>query len=281
MKSVKFLIKNNIFKSDTLTIGRKTRSLGTRTKKRRRSVAEETLTRIYLIFMNFFTDSFLSALVLIKECDPDFLFIVATSLKVSICSTLIASSFGVPLGFCISINKFKGKRLVITLLNTLLSLPTVVIGLFVYAFISRRGIFGSLDLLYTQKAIIIGQIILIIPVITTFTISAISRIDGRYRKTAMTLGANGFQIICVLLREAKFGIISAIVGGFGRVISEIGISMMLGGNAKGFTRTMTTAMALEYDKGEFILAIALGIILMGISLMVNILINFFQGKLID
>jgi tungstate transport system permease protein len=160
----------------------------------------------------------------------------------------------------------------------MLALPTVVIGLFVYAFVSRRGIFGFLDLLYTQKAMIIGQVILIVPIVTTFTISAISRIDTRYRKTAMTLGANRIQTAMVLLHEARFGIVSAVVGGFGRVISEIGISMMLGGNAKGFTRTMTTAMALEYDKGEFVLAVALGIILMSISLGINILMNYFQGK---
>ncbi|MBW1940777.1 MAG: ABC transporter permease, partial [Deltaproteobacteria bacterium] len=167
---------------------------------------------------------------------------------------------------------------VITVLNTLMALPTVGIGLFTYTFISRRGIFGAFDLLYTQKAIIIGQIFLILPIVATFTISAISRIDSRYRLTALTLGANRLQTAMVILREARFGIIAAVVAAFGRVISEIGISMMLGGNAKGFTRTMTTAMALEYDKGEFVLAVALGIILMSISLTMNILLNYFQGK---
>lgn len=191
----------------------------------------------------------------------------------------MASLAGVPLGFIISVSEFWGKRAVITLLNTMLALPTVVIGLFVYSFISRRGILGVLGLLYTQKAIIIGQVILIVPIITTFTIAAISRIDKRYSQTAMTLGADRFMTALVLLREARFGIVSAVIGGFGRVISEIGISMMLGGNAKGFTRTMTTAMALEYDKGEFILSIALGIILMGLCLGINVLAGYFQGKL--
>ena len=169
-------------------------------------------------------------------------------------------------------------RIIITILNTLLSLPTVVIGLFVYAFISRRAVFGPLDLLYTQKAIIIGQIILIIPIITAFTIAAISRIDDRYRKTAMTLGANKIQTALVIFKEARFGIIAAIIAAFGRVISEVGISMMLGGNIKGFTRTMTTAMALEYDKGSFTLAIALGLVLMALSFSMNLLLNFFQGR---
>ena len=168
--------------------------------------------------------------------------------------------------------------MIITVLNTLLALPTVVIGLFVYSFVSRRGVFGPLDLLYTQKAIIIGQIILIVPVVAAFTIAAISRIDERYRKAAMTLGANRLQTAWILFREARFGIVAAVIAAFGRVISEVGISMMLGGNIKGFTRTMTTAMALEYDKGAFTLAVALGIILLGLSFGMNLLFHFFQGR---
>lgn len=232
-----------------------------------------------LHFMEFFRDSIVSALMMMMRLDPDLLNIVGVSLNVSIAATLVSSVIGVPLGIVVAVNRFRGKRMVITVLNTLLALPTVVIGLFVYALISRKGIFGILGLLYTQKAIVIGQIILIVPIITTFTISAISRIDRRYRMTAMTLGADRFQTLAVLLMEARFGIVSAVVGGFGRVISEIGISMMLGGNARGFTRTMTTAMALEYDKGEFVLAIALGMILMSISLFINVLLNYFQGRM--
>ena len=228
--------------------------------------------------MGFFTDSLISASRLIFTLDNELLMIVGVSLKVSLTSTVIAGFIGVPAAFLISIKNIPFKRSIITVLNTLLALPTVVIGLFVYAFISRRGIFGTFDLLYTQKAIIIGQIILIIPIIATFTISAISRIDARYRKTAMTLGANQFQTAIVILKEARYGITAAIVAAFGRVISEIGISMMLGGNIHGFTRTMTTAMALQYDKGEFILAVALGVILLSISLCVNIMLNYFQGK---
>ncbi len=228
--------------------------------------------------MDFLSDSFFSALILAVSFDAELLSIVGVSLKVSSSSTMLASMMGIPLGFIIAFEKFKGKQMVITCLNTLLALPTVVIGLFVYALISRRGIFGPFDLLYTQNAIIIGQTILIIPVVTTFTIAAISRIDERYRKTAMTLGANRFQVAGVILREARFGIVAAVIASFGRVISEVGISMMLGGNAKGFTRTMTTAMALEYDKGEFTLAIALGIILLSLSFGMNLLFNFFQGR---
>lgn len=229
--------------------------------------------------MDLLVDSFFSAILLVVSLDPEMVEIVLVSLRVSATSTLLAALIGLPLGFFIAIETFPGKRLVITCLNTLLALPTVVVGLFVYAFISRKGILGMFDLLYTQKAMIIGQTILIIPLVTTFTISAVSRIDERYRKTAMTLGANWWQTAGVIIREARFGIVAAIIAAYGRVIAEVGISMMLGGNAKGFTRTMTTAMALEYDKGIFILAVALGIILLAISFGMNLLFHFFQGRI--
>jgi tungstate transport system permease protein len=228
--------------------------------------------------MDLLADSFFSALLLVASFDPEIVSIVAVSLKVSGTSTVIASLMGIPLGFFIAFETFPGKRMAITCLNTLLALPTVVIGLFVYAFISRQGILGPLDLLYTQKAMIIGQTILILPIVATFTIAAISRIDERYRKTAITLGANRRQTAFVIFREARFGIVAAVIAAFGRVIAEVGISMMLGGNARGFTRTMTTAMALEYDKGQFALAVALGIILLGLSFTINLMFHFFQGR---
>jgi len=228
--------------------------------------------------MDLLVDSFISAILLVISMDAEMIAIVGVSLKVSCTSTFFAALIGVPVGFAIAFGEFSGKHMVITVLNTLLALPTVVIGLFVYAFVSRRGIFGPLDLLYTQNAIIIGQIILIVPVVAAFTIAAISRIDERYRKAAMTLGANRLQTAWVLFREARFGIVAAVIAAFGRVISEVGISMMLGGNIKGFTRTMTTAMALEYDKGAFTLAVALGIILLGLSFGMNLLFHFFQGR---
>ena len=228
--------------------------------------------------MDLLLDSFISAIVLLKSLDAELYAIVLVSLKVACSSTLVASFIGIPAGFAIAFKEFPGKRTIITILNTLLALPTVVVGLFVYTFISRRGIFGPLDLLYTQKAIIIGQVILIIPIVTTFTIAAISHIDDRYRRTAMTLGATTLQTAVVIFREGRFGIMAAVIASFGRVIAEVGISMMLGGNAKGFTRTMTTAMALEYDKGEFILAVALGVILLTISFTVNLFFNYLQGR---
>jgi len=228
--------------------------------------------------MGFFVDSFLSAVLLLWSLDPEVYFIIYVSLKVSLSSTIVASLMGVPAAFLIAFNEFRGKRAVITVLNSLLALPTVVVGLFVYAFISRKGILGFLDLLYTQTAMAVGQTILVLPIVITLTIAAINRIDERYHKTAMTLGATPFQTALVVFREARFGIFAAIIAAFGRVIAEIGVAMMLGGNAKGFTRTMTTAMALEYDKGEFILAVALGIVLLLISFTMNIFLNYLQGR---
>ena len=228
--------------------------------------------------MDLLFDSIRSAFLLLLSGDPQLLEIVGVSLKVSFSSTLIASVISIPCAFIIAYSVFPGKRLLLTCLNTLLALPTVVIGLFVYSFISRRGLFGPLELLYTQKAIVIGQVILIVPVIMTLTIAAVSRIDDRFRLTALTLGANRYQMARVILEEARYGIFAAVIAAFGRVIAEVGISMMLGGNARGFTRTMTTAMALEYDKGEFVLAVALGLTLMTFAFIINMLFHFFQGR---
>ena len=228
--------------------------------------------------MELLIDSLLSAILLLLNLGQETLFIVWVSLKVSGISTLIASLAGIPAGLIIAQAVFAGKRLVLTILNTLLALPTVVIGLLVYAFISRRGTFGALGLLYTQEAMIVGQVILIVPLVTTLTIAAVNRLDERYRLSALTLGADRLQTALVIFKEARFGIVAAVVAAFGRVIAEVGIGMMLGGNAKGFTRTMTTAMALEYDKGEYVLAVALGIVLMLIAFGVNMLFHFFQGR---
>jgi len=228
--------------------------------------------------MELLLDSLHSAVLLLIQFDPELLFIIWVSLKVSSLSTITAAIIGIPAGLLLAQAVFPGKHFVLTCLNTLLALPTVVIGLVVYAFISRRGTFGSLGLLYTQEAIIIGQVILIVPLVTCLTIAAVSKLDERYRMSAMTLGADRIQTALVIFKEARFGIVAAVVAAFGRVIAEVGIGMMLGGNAKGFTRTMTTAMALEYDKGEYVLAVALGIVLMSIAFGVNMLFHFIQGR---
>ncbi len=228
--------------------------------------------------MDFFTQSISEAARMLFSLDPELYFIVYVSLRVSLLSTLIASALGIPLGFFIAVRRFRGKRAVIIVLNTLLALPTVVIGLFVYVLLSRQGALGHLGLLYTPGAIVVGQVILILPWVASFTLGAVSRIDERYRRTALTLGASPFRASLAVIREARFGILGAVIAAFGRVIAEIGIAMMLGGNIKGFTRTMTTAMALEHNKGEFVLAVALGMVLLVISLAMNILLQLVQGR---
>lgn len=223
-------------------------------------------------------DSFISGFAMILGGDPELWTIVFLSLRCTGLACLCASVIGIPLAFALTNYTFTGKRGVILLLNTLQALPTTVVGLFLYVFISRRGIFGAYDLLYTPWAITIGQFILILPLVTMFVLAALSRLDVRYRQTALTLGASEWQAAVAVIREARFAIVAALCAAFGRGIAEVGVSMMLGGNIKGFTRTMTTAMALEYDKGEFTLALALGVVLLSVSFALNGALAFFQGR---
>lgn len=223
-------------------------------------------------------DSLISGISLIFGGDAELWSIVFLSLRCTFLACFFAAVIGIPLAFVLTNCRFPGKRAVILVLNTLQALPTVVVGLFLYVFISRRGIFGPLDLLYSPIAITIGQFILILPLLTMFVLAALSRLDERYRLTALTLGANERQAAFTVLREARFAVVAALCAAFGRGIAEVGVSMMLGGNIKGFTRTMTTAMALEYDKGEFTLALALGIVLLLVSFSLNAALAFFQGR---
>jgi len=229
--------------------------------------------------VGYLTQSTAAAVHLIIGADPELLEIVRVSLVVCGSSTVIASVLGIPMGLAIAFAEFPGKRLAITLLNTLMALPTVVVGLLVYAFLSRRGLLGPLGLLYTKRAMVLGQIILVIPLCATFALAAVSRLDPRFRQTALTLGAGPVRAAAAVAWEARFALAAGVAATFGRVIAEVGVAMMLGGNVKGFTRTMTTAMALEYDKGQFDLAVALGIVLMALSFGVNLVVHLFQGRM--
>ena len=229
--------------------------------------------------MEIFIDSLISALKMIGSGDKELWGIVFLSLSCTFWACLFASLIGLPAAFFLAHNDFPGKRLIILSFNTLQSVPTVVVGLFLYVFISRRGIFGPLDLLYSPVAISIGQFLLILPLMIMFILSALSRLDERYHQTALTLGANGRQAAMLVIRESRFAVIAALCAAFGRGVAEVGASMMLGGNIKGYTRTMTTAMALEYDKGEFTLAVALGLVLLLVSFVLNGALSFFQGRI--
>lgn len=228
--------------------------------------------------MDYLWQAFLHALQLIGSLDKEVFFIAFTSIKVSTIATCCASLVGVPLGFLLGVSIFRGRGVIITLLNTLMALPTVVVGLLGYAMISRRGPFGPWELLFTPTAIILGQFVLATPIIISLTASATQAVDSRVKTTAAVLGANAVQSALTLFGEARFALIAAVVAGFGRVIGEVGASMMLGGNIKGFTRTLPTAIALETSKGEFGFGLALGIILMTVALSVNFFLRFLQSK---
>ena len=228
--------------------------------------------------MSYFSQAILEAFRLILTLNREVLTITFTSLKVSRIAILFASISGVPAGFLIGIATFKGRGVIITLLNTLMALPTVVIGLFGYAMVSRQGPLGMLELLFTPTAMIMGQYILATPIIMALTISATQSVDPRVRRTAIVLGANPLQSAMTMLSEARFALMAAIITGFGRVIGEVGAAMMLGGNIKGYTRSLSTAIALETSKGEFGFGLALGVILMTVALSVNFLMRFLQSK---
>jgi tungstate transport system permease protein len=228
--------------------------------------------------MDFVLDSFATALRLIASWDADVRGAVETSLGCALASTAIASVIGVPIGAWIGIRTFRLKRVVVTCLNTLLAFPTVVIGLVLYGMLSRSGPLGGLGLLFTPSALVVGQTVLALPIITSYALSAVQGADPRIMPTARTLGCGPLQTAFLLLREVRFAMVAAVVAGFGRVISEVGVAMMLGGNIRTYTRTMTTAIALETSKGELAFGLALGVILVGVALVVNVAFNHLQQR---
>ncbi len=228
--------------------------------------------------MDFFADSFRTALTLILSLDAEMLSIAWVSLYTSATAILIASIIGIPMGAVIGAGNFRGRRVVITLLNTLMALPTVVIGLLVYGMLSRQGPLGFFGLLFTPAAIIAGQTVLAVPIVANFTLAAIEGADKRIIPTALTIGAGRLQAFWQLLLEVRFGVMAAVIAGFGRVIAEVGVAMMLGGNIRGYTRTMTTAIALDTSMGAFSFALALGMILMTVALLVNLFLNLLQQR---
>lgn len=218
------------------------------------------------------------AVELIVTLEPEVTEIAGRSLSISVTSAVIGSIIFIPLASIISFKQFRGKRFLVNLIQTFYSIPTVVIGLFVFVFISRAGPLGELGLMFTPTGIIIGQVILIAPILLGLTISALSGVDKTLIDTAISLGASNLQIILLVIREARFAVMAAVIMGFGRAISEIGISLMVGGNIRGVTRVITTAISLESSKGDLELALALGIILLFIALVVNIIMNRIQQR---
>ncbi len=190
----------------------------------------------------------------------------------------MAALCGVPIGFLVGTKRFRGKSGLLTLMNTLMALPTVVIGLLAYGFLSRRAPLGFLDLLFTPGAVIVGEFILSLPIIANLTVSAVQAVDPRAILTAQTLGAGKVLMAWTIMMEARFSLLAAIIAGFGRAVSEVGSAMMLGGNIRFYTRTMTTAIALETSKGEFGFGLALGFFLLLVVFSINIFFHFLQVK---
>jgi tungstate transport system substrate-binding protein len=202
--------------------------------------------------------------------DKELYYIALTSLRFSLFSTIIASLLSLPLVLLLSFRTFRGKKLIISVLNTLMALPTVVIGLLVFSFVSSSGPLESVRILFRPAAVIIGQTILCFPIISSLVYGALSKLDRRLRETLVTMGASRREIFWMTLKEGRIAVGTALLAGFGRVIGEIGISMILGGNILWYTRTLPTAIALETTKGEFETALALGIILLLIAFIVNL-----------
>ena len=228
--------------------------------------------------MDFIVAGFIKAIELLIGGDSSTWTAVWATLKVSTCSMFLSVVAGLPCGFLIGYFDFKGKKHLRTILDTLLALPTVFIGLAVYAFISRQGPLGEMGLLFTLTGIAIGQTILAFPIVTAITASIVENIDQDLKLTLVSLGAGKRNIIATCLWEVRYGILTAAVTAYGRVLTEVGISMMVGGNIKYHTRTITTAIALETNKGMFADGIALGVVLISIAFIVNLSLSFLRKQ---
>jgi tungstate transport system permease protein len=228
--------------------------------------------------MESILSSLTNAVSLILHLNPELLGIILLSLEVSGIALVISTVIGLPGGALLGLKRFPARDLTISTINTFMGLPPVVVGLFLYLLLSRRGPLGFLGLLYSPSAMIIAQTILAIPIVSALCHSAIVSVDPIIRQAARTLGATPTQEILAVIREARYGILSALLAAFGRVMAEVGAILIVGGNIAGYTRVMTTTIALETDKGNFELALALGIILLAISFIVNAALHAVQRK---
>ncbi|OQY57776.1 MAG: ABC transporter permease [Desulfobacteraceae bacterium 4572_88] len=228
--------------------------------------------------MDFIIGGLIKAIQLLMSGDKETCSAVISTVTVSGYSMMASLIMGIPSGFLLGYCNFAGKRQVRMLVDTLLALPTVFIGLLVYAFISRLGPFGNFGLLFTLPGIAAGQTLLALPIVIALTATAVESMDQQLRITLISLGVNRTQLLLSSLWEVRYGILAAAVTAYGRVLTEVGISMMVGGNIKWHTRTITTAIALETNKGLFATGIALGLVLMSIAFMVNLSLSFLRKR---
>ena len=228
--------------------------------------------------MESLLQGFIEALKLIFHLDQTLFGIIVLSLKVSGSALVISTAIGLPAGAVLGLKRFPGRDLAISGVNTLMGLPPVVVGLFVYLLLSRKGPLGFMGLLYSPTAMVVAQTILALPIVTALCHSAIVHVDPIIRQAARTLGATPGQETLAVIHEARYGILSAVIAAFGRVMAEVGAILIVGGNIAGYTRVMTTTIALETDKGNFELALALGIILLTISFIINAALHGVQKR---
>ena len=228
--------------------------------------------------MDFLADGFRRAFELLSSGDAEVYGIALLTLKVAVVATTIACLLGLPLGYFLATRRFWGRRAALTVVNTALAFPTVVVGLLLYGLLSRRGPLGGLGWLYTWQAIVIGDVLLALPIAAALSAAAIQGVDPRIRRTAATLGAGPWRTAWTVTREARFALAAVITAAFGQVVAEIGAAMIVGGNIRGSTRTLTTAVALYTSQGDFGLALALGLVLLVMALFVNIALQVLQGR---
>lgn len=226
--------------------------------------------------MDFFSEALLSAFRLLAQFNPDVYTIAGTSLLIALQATGYAAVIAIPTGILIAITHFPAKVSLQNLLNTLQAMPTVMIGLIFYGLLSRRGALGDWGLLYTDKAVILGETALILPLITSFTITAVQSSDPGMLRALEIMGAKTRQKFIPIIKELRLALLAALITAFGRAIGEVGAAMMLGGNIQGATRTMTTAIALETSKGNFEQGLALGILLLVIAFCITYLLHYLQ-----
>lgn len=228
--------------------------------------------------MGYISDGIVGAFKLLIALDEETLSAVKTTIQTSSISIVVSLLIGIPLGFILGYYKFPLKKTLKLLSDTLLAIPTVVVGLIVYALISYRGPLGQYEMLFTVKGIVMGQIILALPIIISLSSSAIEELDKKIHLTLLSFSLTPFQTIRAILFEARHMLLISAVTAYGRVISEVGVVMMIGGNIKWHTRTITSAISLETNKGEFAMGIALGLILISISFIVNFVLIFLKKR---
>lgn len=228
--------------------------------------------------MGYFSEGMSKALDLLLNMDDATISAIQATLSSTSCALVIATILGLPLGFLLGYTNFPGKKFLRLVSDTLLAFPTVLIGLIVYVFITYRGPLGQFGLLFTLPGMVIGQSILALPIVISWTAQAVESLDPRCRETLLTLGASSSQLALHTIREIRYDLGMVCVTAFGRVVTEVGVAMMLGGNIRYSTRTMTTAISLETSKGEFAQGIALGIVLLLIAFLVNFLLSWFKHK---